>query len=143
ELAKALGTVRETLGGAPIVGCTGGGVIGERQEVEGSPALSVLAIEAQDGISLEPFFAKLAGDGPRDADAISAALAGKLRGSPERAALVMLADPFRFDGRPLLARLRDKQPKLPVVGGLAAGTASGRAPVFAGSERSGRAAASA
>src|SRR5947208_2183871 len=59
----------------------------------------------------------------------------------DRPTLVFLPDPFRFDGRPLLARLRDKLGKLPVVGGLAASGLGDRAPVFSGEESSGHAVA--
>src|SRR5581483_2057434 len=93
-------------------------------------------------VALEPVFSKLAGDGARDADAVAAALDGKIKGSAERAALVVCADPTGFDARPFLARLRERVPKLPVLGGLSA--ASGDAmPVFAGRSHGTRALAGA
>jgi small ligand-binding sensory domain FIST len=144
ELGDALDGVDEVLGGAPVVGCTGGGVVGSTGEVEGEPAISVLAIETDPGdVDLAPFFLPLTGEGPRDADALAKKLEGRFRGQTERSALVLLPDPFVFDAKPLLARFREKLPKLPVVGGLAASNLPKEAPVFAGSERAGHAAAGA
>lgn len=144
ELEDALAGVREVLGATPIVGGTGGGVVGTDDEVEGEPAISILAVEAEAGsVDLSPFFLPLTGEGPRDADALAAKLEGRFRGQLERSALVLLPDPFVFDAKPLFARLREKLPKLPVVGGLAASNQAKEAPVFAGTERAGHAAAGA
>lgn len=136
ELGHALEGAREALRGAVPVGCSGGGVIGTGQEVEGDAAVSVLAVEAdEDAALLHPFHAPLTGDGPRDAETLAARLAGKSRGALERAVLLLFADPLAFDARPLLGRLRDKLGKLPVAGGLAAAAGSGPGiPAFAGHE---------
>ncbi|MBI3723607.1 FIST C-terminal domain-containing protein [bacterium] len=132
ELEPALAAARSELGGASVVGCSGGGVVATDSEVEGEPAVSIVAFSAPEReLSFEPFLQPLAGSGARDADALAARLSGKLRGHAERSVLVLLADPLRFEGKPLLARLREKMGKLPVVGGLAATTAPAQGmPVF-------------
>lgn len=137
DLGEAVGGAREALRGAIPVGCAGGGVVATGREVEGEPAVSVLAVEAEGGAArLEPVFSRLAGEGVKDASALAQKLAGKVTGPVDRAALVLFADPLAFDARPFLGRLRDAAGKLPVVGGLAAsgGSADG-IPVFADRER--------
>ena len=135
DVGELVAAASEALGGAPVVGCTGGGVVGTGEEVEGEAAISIVAVETDDQVAAEPFFAKLAGEGVKDADALAASLSGKIRGAAERATIVLVADPMSFDAKPLLARLREKQPKLPVIGGLAASRGDSM-PVFAGAERS-------
>ncbi len=142
DLEEIVEATRDALEGAPVIGCTGGGVVGTGEEVEGEAAIALVAVETDEQVSVEPVFAKLAGDGARDGDAVSAKLGGKIRGSAERAAFVLLADPMSFDAKPLLARLREKQPKLPVIGGLSAARGDSM-PVFAGEEHSTRALAGA
>ncbi len=143
ELEATLDGVRGALPGTTVIGCSGGGVVGTGEEVEGEPAVSVLAVESDPAsVSIEPFLIPLTGQGAKDGDALATSLSGKIKGSAERAALVLLADPFRFDAKPLLARLRERQPKLPMIGGLAAGPGE-EIPVFSGGEVATHAAAGA
>lgn len=138
DLEEVVAAASHALGGAPVVGCVGGGVIGTGDEVEGEPAISLLAIETDEQVTHAPIFAKLQGEGARDADTLATKLAGRIKGPAERAALILLADPMRFDAKALLARLREQQPRLPVFGGLAASSGDSL-PVFAGAECSGHA----
>jgi small ligand-binding sensory domain FIST len=141
-LGEALDEAKERLRGATIVGASGGGVIGSTEEVEGEPAVAVLAIESDSpGIALVPFLAPLSGDAGRDGDAVAAKLERAIRGPHERSFLVLLPVPARFDAG-LLVRLRSRLGKLPVVGALSASLVPD-APelVFAGEERSAEAVA--
>jgi small ligand-binding sensory domain FIST len=143
DAGTALEAIRDRLGGVPVIGCSGGGVVGTGREVEGEPAIAVLAVAADpDQLACEPFLAPLTGSGAPDADALAARIAGKGRGA-DRSTLVLCADPFRFDAKPFLARLATKVPKLPVVGGLASSDERERAPVFAGGAPTGHAVAGA
>jgi small ligand-binding sensory domain FIST len=143
ELEEALDAAQEALPGVVLVGCVGGGVVGTGEEVEHEPAISIAVLATDDSVSIEPVFLELSGSGSKDGDALARALEGKIKGSMDRAALVLLADPMAFDGKPLLGRLREKVPKLPVLGGLAASSKGDDMPVFAGKERGTRALAGA
>lgn len=138
ELADAISGMREVLEDTPLVGCVGGGVVGTGLEVENEPAVSLVAVSGEGSIGLEPFFVRASGEAARDADALSARIEGKLKGAADRAALVLCADPSRFDSKPFLGRFREKRGKLPVVGGLAASPGE-EFPVFGEGEEGPRA----
>ena len=101
-----------------LLGCSGQGVIGAGREVEGRPALSVLAFALPDAV-LRPVrltqgviercrrpedWHEATGVGPGGA-----------------AAWFLFADPFTLDADALLAAWSDAYPRIPVVGGLASG----------------------
>ena len=104
-----------------FVGCSGGGVIGGGEEVEGAPAVTMTAARLP-GVSVRAFH--LTGplpdpDGPPDA---WEELLGVRR--EEEPQFVLLADPF--SGRPeaLLAGLDYAFPESAKIGGFASGAAS-------------------
>lgn len=117
------GLMRQALGGegeAPLVlGCSGGGIIGNGQEVEQSPALSVTAASLPD-VTVTPFH--LAGDSLPDLDAGPSSWEDLLKVSPTDAPqFVILADPFSFPVQNLLMGLDFAYSGAAKIGGLASG----------------------
>jgi small ligand-binding sensory domain FIST len=110
--------VQERTGTGVLAGCSGGGVIGPAREVEGRPALSLLAASLPGGVLhavhvTQPFIAAAAdaADWQRLTGAAPADVNGWL----------VLADPFTVDTEALLTGLTRAYPGAPVIGGLASG----------------------
>ncbi len=103
--------------GAQIVsGCTAESVIGGSREVEGSPGIALWAAHLP-GTSVRAFeiTARAGADGEPDFSRLPTV------GEPERASLLLLADPFTFPVDAFLTRLNDALPGVPVMGGVASG----------------------
>jgi small ligand-binding sensory domain FIST len=119
--AEALGPLSATLRSRGlarhVLGCTGETVIGDGVEVEGAPALSVWAAQLPD-VRVEP--RRITFD------------EGELNGwnlddpaaprSETRPTLVLLGDPFSFPVDHFLKRLRESDPGVKIVGGMASGS---------------------
>jgi len=104
-----------------FVGCSGGGVIGGGEEIEHSPAVTLVAAQLPD-VRLTPFHVTdplpdL--DGPPDA---WERLVGVR--AHEEPQFVLLADPFSVRAEALLAGLDYAFPASPKIGGLASGATS-------------------
>ena len=113
---EILATVRNELSPGLLVGCSGQAVIGRCRELEGEPAISLLALDLP-GVELRHF--RL-----RQEDIFSApgALAWYRRtglAADEVNGWLAFSDPFSFDSDALLAALDDAYPRIPLVGGLA------------------------
>lgn len=104
---------------ARVVGCSADGVIGNAQEAEFVPALSLTAGWLP-GVQVMTF--QLSDQDLPDMDAPPEAWREKVAaGRPDVAGLLLLADPFTFDGQALLTGLDYAYPKAVKVGGLASG----------------------
>src|SRR5215208_7003912 len=113
--------LRRTLGPETLLGCSAGGVIGGRQEVERLPAVTVTASRLPD-VAVRPFH--IGGtlpdlDGPPDS---WERLVGAKRN--EEPQFVLLADPFTTRPEALLAGLDYAFPDSAKIGGLASGATS-------------------
>ncbi|HYU15113.1 MAG TPA: FIST N-terminal domain-containing protein, partial [Candidatus Acidoferrum sp.] len=93
-------------GGARIAGCSAGGVIGAGREIEGRPALSLVAASLP-GVEVHPLRFEDAGELPADI-------------APH---FIVLADPFTCDADALVQSLDARYPHARKVGGLASGAA--------------------
>jgi small ligand-binding sensory domain FIST len=103
-----------------VLGCTGEGIIGLDQELEGQPAVSVWAAGLP-GVTLTPFHATFehAGDGLR----VAGLPAPESVTTP--ALFLLLAEPFSTPGSEFLGLLDHQYPGVKAVGGMSSG---GRAP---------------
>jgi small ligand-binding sensory domain FIST len=102
-----------------VLGCSGGGIIGNGQEVEQSPALSITAASLPD-VTLTPFH--LASDALPDLDAGPASWEELLKVSPVDAPqFVVLADPFSFPVQNLILGMDFAFAGAAKIGGLASG----------------------
>lgn len=112
------------LGMRTIVGCTCGGVIGVRRELEGGAGLSVLA-GTMPGAVIEPFSSDRL-DWPEIGND-PARLRQSLTEQSDVQAVLLLADPFSTPMAKLLPTLGQAFPHVPVIGGMAsAARESGR-----------------
>ena len=113
DVEAAVDAVHDELSPRHLLGCVAEGVVARRREIEEGPAAAVwaaslpgarvacfhsVAVETDDGVVVTGF--------PRTDDASLVAL---------------LVDPFTFPAGPLLARVNQESPGLPIVGGIAAG----------------------
>ena len=120
ELAQSL---QQRLAPRCLLGCTGEAIVGNDQEIERNPALSLWLGRWQQPVELEPFHIVL----EQTADGVSMlgwpdALLGA---DPERSAMLLLGDPFTFPIDACLQQINEDHPKLRVMGGMASG---GRGP---------------
>jgi small ligand-binding sensory domain FIST len=104
-----------------IMGCSGGGVVGNGREIEHEPALTVTAAVLPD-VTLTPF--RVADSSLPDLD-VSPRPWHQLVGVPptEQPQFIILADPFSIRVENLLMGLDYAYPKAMKVGGLASGAA--------------------
>jgi small ligand-binding sensory domain FIST len=104
-----------------LLGCSGGGVIGGGEEVEGAPAVTLIAARLP-GVRITPF--RVSGplpdlDGPPEA--WRRLIGVRAQDEPQ---FVLLADPFSVRAEALLAGLDYAFPGSSKIGGLASGATS-------------------
>jgi small ligand-binding sensory domain FIST len=119
-IAKLLQAAGDALGTQTVVGANVHGVIGAGQELEGGPAVAVLAIE---GVEAHGF---LVGDTAGNARALVDEIAAGLGGPPRAEDLVvLLPDPRSVDLQALLGAARDALEPARIVGAGAASVEAG------------------
>ncbi len=103
----------------PVFGCSGGGIIGDGQEVEQRPAVSVTAASLPDVEIVQCYFEN---DGLPDLDAGPTSWEQIVNVSPsDDPQFVVLADPFSFPVQNLLLGLDFAFSAATKIGGLASG----------------------
>ncbi len=122
-------TVAELCGTRQVVGCSAAGVLADGQDIEGGPAVAVLALAGD--VVARRFFVPLArGESERVADDIARSVGAV--GDGERL-LILFADPYHLEAEPLFAALERRLPGVPVIGGGASEDGSvGQVSVFCG-----------
>jgi small ligand-binding sensory domain FIST len=106
----------DRLGGRALIGCSGGGIIGDGREVEQRSALSVCAAALPDVKLTTLHLAN--GQLPES----NAGWHERLGFGPdEDASFIVLPDPFGFDADDCLTTLQEAFPQAPILGGLASG----------------------
>jgi len=124
--------VQAAFPGAAVFGASAAGVIGDTQEVEGAPALSLTAASLP---GVDKRFFRLTEDELAPLDPVTLGNRLGIIGSPEPSAILLLADPFSFDVERLLLPLDRLLPDVPKIGGLVSGSGGpGDAALFAGTE---------
>lgn len=109
-LARAPAELTARLGGGALIGCAGGGIIGDGREVEGAPAVAVVAARMP-GVDVVSFH--LGADPGGWAERLPPA------GAPHH--FIVLPDPFTCDAGLLVRWLDGRYPHGVKVGGLASG----------------------
>ena len=112
QYAPLLAEAQKTLGTTSLAGCSGAGVIGAGEEVEGGHGVSVLAVRS-DTLRADTHLLPGGDDFGRQA---ALDLAGRL---PQDGILVAFPDPFAIRPQILLSELRSAGSRLPVIGGAA------------------------
>ena len=121
-----LDTTSDRVEGATVLGCSAGGVIGARREIEDAPAVAAWAASLP-GIGVQPFRLTFQRE---DDHAIVEGLED-LPSPDEEPVILMLADPFSFPADVLLDHLNDTNAGIPIVGGMASsGLEAGRNSLF-------------
>ena len=111
--------VKERLESAKVFGCSGGGIIGNGEEIEQRPAVSITCA-ALPGVEIVDFH--LDGESLPDLDAGPASWEQLVQVSPDQdPQFVMLADPFSFPVQNLLMGLDFAFSRSAKIGGLASG----------------------
>lgn len=118
DFPQQLQVIQEGLPSHTLIGCTGGGVIGDRQEVEQRPALSLMAAHLP-GVTITPFHVERPELEQETSDQYWHERLGL---SPDdQPTFILLPDPYVIDPRMLLDALDSAYPQRPVLGGLASG----------------------
>jgi len=108
--------LRERLRPCCLAGASASGVVTTEHEIEGGPALSVIAARLP-GVKVEPFV--LVSEGWDEAAADAAAFARMAPGAPDAELVLVLADPFSLDLAGLFAACARRAPRARLVGCLA------------------------
>ena len=119
--AEIPGLVESHLPGGVLIGCSGGGVIGDGREVEHRAGLAMTAVHLPD-VELAPFH--IEDDALPDGDAAPEAWEALVRApeaSDKTPDFLILADPFSLRGEQLLMGLDYAFPASAKIGGLASG----------------------
>jgi small ligand-binding sensory domain FIST len=116
DMAAQLG---KHLGQACVLGCSGEAIVGNDQEIEGTPALSLWLGRWPEGITLTPFHLVL----EETPDGYSLlgwpdALTGA---DPAQSTVLALGDPFTFPIDAFLHQMNEEHAGVKVVGGMASG----------------------
>lgn len=118
DFPQQLQVMQERLSGHTLIGCTGGGVIGDRQEVEQRPALSLMAAHLP-GVTITPFHIE---QSELERETAESYWHDRLGLSPDdKPTFILLPDPYVIDPRKLLDVFNSAYPRCPVLGGLASG----------------------
>ncbi len=114
SLAEVLAAVREGSQAAALVGCAAQGIINDGREIEGGPALCLMAASLP-GVNIECV----------RIDATETPEGPVFSGLPENldatASLLLIGDPYGFPAAEFLAHLENAAPDLQVIGGMASG----------------------
>jgi small ligand-binding sensory domain FIST len=116
--SATLAAIESELEAGALIGCGAGGVLGSGREYESGTAIAIWAASLGEEGAAEPFNATVS---ERDG-------AGVLEGIPELSAgsgLILLSDPYTFPTGPVLDRIAQDTPWVPVLGGLASGRSPG------------------
>lgn len=123
EFSELIEQAQQALRSRVLIGCSGQGVIGPSKEVEGEPALALLALSLPDAL-LET--RRLSQAELQQCDSVDATR--ELLGVPpdDVNAWLLLADPYTLDAERLLDVLSASYPGVPLLGGMASGDAQAR-----------------
>ncbi|MCX6897160.1 MAG: FIST C-terminal domain-containing protein [Verrucomicrobia bacterium] len=106
------------LGARHLVGCTGGGIIGEDREVEGSHAVALWAASLP-GVTVQPF--RITQQQVEESNGPAFWHSELGIGPEDEPSLILLPDPFSTDAARMVEELSAAYPGRPLVGGLASG----------------------
>lgn len=100
-----------------LLGCTGESIVGNDQEVEDAPALSLWLGRWTKPVQLAPFHLTL--DQTPDGFSLFGLPDALLDADATRSILLLLGEPYTFPADAVLQQLNEDQPGLRVVGGMA------------------------
>ena len=123
DFAELIEHAQQALKSRVLIGCSGQGVIGPSKEIEGEPALAILALSLPDAVLAPRHLSQAELERCESADG-----ARELLGVPldDVSAWILLADPFTLDAERLLSVLSGAYPGVPLLGGMASGDMGSR-----------------
>jgi small ligand-binding sensory domain FIST len=120
EADAALAGVASRVQARCLIGCVGEAVIGNDQEIEQRPAISLWLGKWTRPIQVEPFH--LTSEQTSEGESLMGWPDGILSADPNEAVLLTLGDPLSFPVDAFLAQVNADYPGLRVLGGMASGT---------------------
>ncbi|MGQ4810434.1 hypothetical protein NKDENANG_03900 [Candidatus Entotheonellaceae bacterium PAL068K] len=117
-LPNVLPRLQERLSSQTLLGCTGGGVIGDCREVESRPGLALLVAHLP-GVCITPFHIEQSELEEQWPDTYWQQRLASVQDTEP--VCILLPDPFTIDPRKLLDIFNTTDPQRPVLGGLASG----------------------
>jgi small ligand-binding sensory domain FIST len=115
---ELVANLKRAVGARVMLGCTGEGVIGPVHEIEGQPAVAVVAAQLP-GVEVTPF--SMSKSVLTDVALDPSSLAEHYRPPGQSRFLVMLADPFTAPMDGVLRAFNLMHKNLPIIGGMASG----------------------
>jgi small ligand-binding sensory domain FIST len=115
-------TLRERLAPRVLLGCVGESIVGNGQEIEHQPALSLWLGRWTRRVEFEPFHLTL--EQTPDGPSLMGWPDSIVSGDPQRSVVLALGDPFTFPVHEFLQQINNDHQGLRVVGGMASGMRS-------------------
>lgn len=112
---------RERLSPRCLLGCSGEAIVGNDQEIENQPALSLWLGKWSSPVELEPFHIEL--EQTTEGYTLLGWPDGLLQADPAQSAILLLGDPFTFPADAFLNEINENHDGLRVMGGMASGAA--------------------
>ena len=120
EEAEAIAaTAAKRLGARCLVGCVGESIIGNGQEIEHRPALSLWLARWSNPVEMESFHLEL--EATPDGHSLMGWPDGMVGADPAESAILLLGDPTTFPADLFLQQVNDDYKGLRVMGGMASG----------------------
>jgi small ligand-binding sensory domain FIST len=118
EIERIAAAVGEATRTQNVLGCIGESIVAGEREIEGQPAIAVWVAQMP-GVRVRPFH--LSFERHTDSGMFTGWPQDVVDGVPAGSTLLLLGDPFSFPADVLIAQLNEKDPVVPVVGGMASG----------------------
>lgn len=112
--------VKARTGVRMLLGCTGESIVGGGREIEGEPSLS-LWLASLPGVQIDPFYVRC--EQTPDGFCFPCDPCGLFETPGENAAVLLIGEPFTMPIDMFLRRFNEDHPGVPVIGGMASGTA--------------------
>ncbi len=119
EAAEKIATVQQRLSARCLLGCVGEAIVGNDQEIEQGPALSLWLGRWPRRVELEPFHLEL--HHTPDGRSLLGWPDTLLHADPSESVILLLGDPFTFPANACLQQVNTNHPGLRVMGGMASG----------------------
>lgn len=119
DVERLGGELRQRLGARCLLGCSGESIVGNDQEIEQRPALSLWAARWPEAVTLEPFQMVL--EQTPDGYSVMGLPDSVADADPASSAILILGDPFSFPTDAFLEQINDHHKGLRVMGGMASG----------------------
>ncbi len=119
DAAEVCKTIRDRLGPACFLGCQGEAIVGNDQEIEQRPALSLWLAQWARSVAMTPFHLELTQT--PEGHSLVGWPDELTEADPAQSVLLLLGDPFSFPVDAFLQEMNEAHPGVRVLGGMASG----------------------